>query len=198
MPPGDVTSATLYETVQLARDLFGIQSVIFVTGHLVNNFVSTAAFSALKAANERILAFAASWNKGELGVDRVDVLDFGRLSEETIEWNAQLIGMLENVSSSSISTGEYLEQRAGTSRWTPSAAQSCATTPRPDEKCAKNMLTRDGMHPCMETFGGTLTAGLACIVDCQYNAPPHSADSCVERCNSKFMALPRHNATTAL
>jgi hypothetical protein len=54
------------------------------------------------------------------------------------------------------------------------------------------------MHPCMETVGARLSAGVACLLACVYNHNDTLLDTnpdasfvrqCEEDCNNRFMTL---------
>eukprot|EP00984_Skeletonema_dohrnii_P019669 scaffold9463_cov136-Skeletonema_dohrnii-CCMP3373.AAC.1 len=61
------------------------------------------------------------------------------------------------------------------------------------EACPGVKISPDGMHWCVETFGGRFTASIACLLGCVYNVarPPTDEEirKCEQRCNDQFMSL---------
>jgi hypothetical protein len=137
--------------------------------------------------------FASNWSKGLTGVDQVLFLDWGRLSDLLTEWNARLIGYDTSNPSSYL-----LENLAccSTNGYTRSIAQICSEkVPVGEDSCVGNSLTVDGLHPCMETLGGRLSAGVSCLIGCVYAKDQSSLQhndtlkSCEKQCNDQFMTL---------
>ena len=123
-------------------------------------------------------------------------------------WNAKLLGLADDTSNSFdeiftkfrlgiIRPGEFMSS---------SEAQVCSkrlndrdrANPRNDTDCVRNMISNDGMHWCMETIGGRLNAGIACLLGCIYNPVDKSDTSsstaedielCAQSCNDKYMSL---------
>jgi hypothetical protein len=56
-----------------------------------------------------------------------------------------------------------------------------------------NMITADGQHLCMKTFGGRFFAGMACVTRCaySYNSDREHGElrQCEQACNDQYMSL---------
>ena len=145
---------------------------------------------------------AESWRNSSL--PNIYTLDWGPWTSSLIEMNARLNGM-------NTTSPEYLLPRTGCKRKhnplnNPSIASICAetnVTPGSCKQCVKNRLTMDGMHPCMESLGGRLVGGIACLLQCSLQMDEWSGDAmpipnqdqlllikqCQKRCNDQFMSL---------
>lgn len=190
----DITIEALQEVVDLSHELLGIKTVIFMTVPFSNNVKTKQDLKDMNRINNLIREFCHSWQPLEKGVQRVLVHEYGIFTDALIEKNAQSIGI--NISTES---NQYMLNRLDFPPAFPvSIAHGCASLPREQSSCHRNFLTRDGMHPCMETIGARLFASLACLLGCVYNHEntvldinPDSAyvRQCESDCNRKFMTV---------
>lgn len=194
----DVNNETLQETVELAYKLFGARSVIYVNLPLCNNYKNVSDVERMKLANRRIELFARDY-KPENGTDSVQhvmALDFGRLTWMLISWNAKLLGMtrpLDIVYARKVGTFDLNDP------FPPSEVHVCSRRMNPKSRfgeCLRNHLSYDGMHWCMETIGGRVNAGLACLLSCAHNGEVDytierhlQVQECATRCNNLFMRI---------
>lgn len=213
IPPNEITAETLSETVQLARELFGVSSIIFVSMPFVNNVLTWQDVKDLERANQELRKFANVYNANnslfaDIGNDedrvkRVFVLEFGHLMDELMAMNARLMGY-------DASNKAYYTMDRMNNRWNNSIPFFCGqrpettnttSTPLPTA-CRQNLLTFDGIHWCMETIGGRVTAGIACLLACAHNnnhgtklllrqssSWTTTDTDCERRCNNEFMSL---------
>ena len=140
---------------------------------------------------------AESWRNSSL--PNIYTLDWGHWTSSLIEMNARYNEM-------NTTSPEYVLQRTGCKQHNPSIANICAetnVTPGTCNQCIKNRLTVDGMHPCMESLGGRLVGGIACLLQCSLQMDEFSGDEmeipnpdqlllieqCQKRCNDQFMSL---------
>jgi hypothetical protein len=190
----DLTNETLAETVELAHELFGVRTVIFITMPLSNNMLSTELEDELFAKNEMLRQFARNYHssagKSSTSVEHVQVLEFGRLFHSLLEWNARHLGYdtsLRNYTMNKLASPHNAE------RYVLSIPLVCASrVPHGAAECEKNSITNDGQHQCMGTIGGRFYAGLACVLGCIYNGggvDHESTDGCARGCNDGFLNL---------
>ena len=144
-------------------------------------------------------------SQGDIGDDLLPdnllLLDFGNWTDQLTELNAKLAGMDQ-------SPANYTLERLGGAKYPPSIAQSCANAkniqPGVSKRCDRNMISLDGMHWCMESMGGRIAAGIACLLQCSLlwnksseggTAAGREQDKktllgqCQQRCNDEFMSL---------
>lgn len=211
-----ITNDSLVETVSLASELFHTETVTFVNTPFSNNIKSAEDMLGRTRANKLVQDFAAAYNqqihlrflqegthRGTLGVQRIQILDFGRFTDEVIERHAGIAGF--NTSDPNF----LLERLTGIKRkYPPSIAQSCSKKVSTlEKKCVLNSISRDGMHWCMRTLGGRISAGLSCLLGCYHNRVTSSTSTavsvnyskapvdhvetqyCEDRCNDQFMSL---------
>lgn len=212
IPMEQVQPEQLQETIELAHEVFGVKVVIFTTLHYVNNILTHEQRTTLDQTNQQLIEFSRNWttahsNKNSTtGVHTVYVLDHGRLNDELFEWNARLLGFNTtnytaiNSTNSSVSNNsngtvendyDYIDTKLQTPkhghRWKPQAwtvAQVCAKkVPHMSTDCIRNSITQDGMHPCYNTIGPRVVAGLACQLQCV------SDWRCAQRCNDRFLTV---------
>jgi hypothetical protein len=186
------------ETVLLAGELFGVETVVFNVPSFTNNIITAQHLQSLREAQHRVIQFSKDYIPPNMAnttstmttVQHVLTLRMDRLMDETMEWNARLMGMIPNVTTvGTISTAaatnitssdendwrlvslEALNPK-GKTKFVRHVAQSCSALPTSPEKtntCTPNYFSLDGMHVCMETMGGRLFAGLGCVLGCVYN-----------------------------
>jgi hypothetical protein len=94
---------TLMETVLLAGELFGVETVVFNVPSFTNNIVTAQQLQSLRAVQNRVVQFANDFavllsasrnsNTTTTTVRHVLTLRMDRLMDETMEWNARLMGM---------------------------------------------------------------------------------------------------------
>jgi hypothetical protein len=201
-----VNTETMQETIRVAHGLFGVRSVIFVTLPLCNNYRNASDVKAMQEANERIANFAKNYqptNNNGKSVQHVMFLDFGQLVWELISWNARLIGMQGSIESMFARKVGHVDLN---DKFTPAQAHVCARKMNPKSRfgeCIRNHLSYDGMHWCMETIGGRVNAGLACLIGCVHNDEAECSDErhlqvqqCARTCNNHFMRIQPNVNTT--
>jgi hypothetical protein len=179
--PSDVTKEAMQETVDLAHELFNVTTLIFTNLPFINNIDNYPDLIALQAANDGVRTFVDRWEPST-GVQRVLMLDFRRLTDSLMEWNAQRMGL-------DTSTMNYtLVQLAKESHFRRSIAQHCSilVTPNISTTCPRSFFSADGMHWCMKVLGGRIFGGLACLMAC---ATSLDARRCEAECNDKYMSL---------
>lgn len=130
----------------------------------------------------------ASW--GDPNLPDLLLMDFGGWVDQLIEFNARLAGM-------DTQPNDYTLARLGCLKFPPSIAVACAESnvTTGSCKCKRNIISIDGMHWCMETMGGRIIAGFACLMQCSLlilegNDDKHRIlGTCQQRCNDEFMSL---------
>ena len=142
--------------------------------------------STMRETNQMIRELVeASWETSDL--PDMLLMDFGAWVDQLTELNARLAGM------DTQSNANYTLERLGCAKFSPSIALSCAEAVKPDScKCTRNVVSRDGMHWCMETIGGRVTAGFACLIQCSLSIEGDKKSrfrSCQQSCNEQFMSL---------
>jgi hypothetical protein len=179
-----ITEESLTETLELAYEFFQVKNVIFPTLPLINNVEDMDKYTKMVKKNNFLRSFARDWRPpSNGGVERVQILEFDRLTRELIDFNAAALGFKEFDDSYLFSRRLSNRLRChndnnGISR---SIHHVCgAHTKKHACNCIGNSLTFDGMHWCQEHLGGRVNAGLACLMDCT------SAD-CDRACNDVFM-----------
>ena len=203
----DITENTLHETMQMAYDIFGIRKVILIDIPHTNNVMTIQDLEDRLRTNLLLQEIAATYprhrnhptNGGE-GVEEVVVLKFARWTDHLMEYNARVIGLIP--SDQVVANKSYTLDRLGCRRKFPlSIAQGCAEFAKAgDCKCRRNRIAEDGIHWCLESIGGRLVAGIACLLSCfQFSSTiPISRRSdgakknlrdCEEECNHRFMSL---------
>jgi hypothetical protein len=212
-----INNITLMETVILAGQLFGVETVVFNVPSFTNNIVTAQQLKSLIQVQYRIVQFSQDFvpSKEETTVQHVLTLRMDRLMDETMEWNARLMGMIPNISTTTTRTPTNRAAAAAAAinstttiddenDWrlvsvqplnrrmtyihTNHVAQTCSALPRPEtpNKCPPNYFSRDGMHVCMETMGGRLFAGLGCVLGCVYNNNDNSSSASLsEKCQQQ-------------
>jgi hypothetical protein len=147
-----------------------------------NNVRTLEELQQLHQTNTMIRQFVNNWNHPTI---KVFLLDFGRWIDQLVEWNAQN-ALFMDISSAN---KNYTLQRLGCVKYPPSLAMACATLENRTEcTCIRNRLSIDGMHWCMESMGGRILGGTACLIQCSL-MPQAEHRSCEKRCNDDFMSL---------
>jgi hypothetical protein len=102
-----INKITLMETVLLAGELFGVETVVFNVPSFMNNILTSRHLQSLRAAQNRVIQFSKDFvprNKPNStttsSVKHVLTLRTDRLMDETMEWNARLMGMIPNEATS--------------------------------------------------------------------------------------------------
>jgi len=211
LPASSFTRERVEASLRIGRELFGVRTAIIQSLFLNNNVQTEQDLTEMRATNEMIRQLVKdSWGTPDL--PDLLFMDFGGWVDQLTELNAKLAGM--DISSNA----NYTLERLGCRKmFPPSIALSCAKAVQPGEcKCDQNVISRDGMHWCMETVGGRITGGIACLLQCFLSMPsppppsppsppPNSSggggdgdgeadkalhlDSCQQRCNDDFMSL---------
>jgi hypothetical protein len=154
-----------------------------------NNVFTLDDLKRLNDANAMIRKFVRDHRfhgiSGTTGIKQVMFLDFARFAAELTHTNALLAGM-------DVSMPNYTLSRLGScKRYPPSIAQICShVVPKDSCDCQMNRISFDGMHSCMDSVGGKLTAGLACLMQCPLqHKSGQDIDQCEANCNDEFMSL---------
>jgi len=180
-----ITREGLQEAIELAHSLFGVQNVIILTLPFINNIQNPGDLAALRATNAMIQDFARAYSsKNNTGVDQVLTLEFGRLGDAVIALNAEQMGY-------NTTNNDYLfDQCCPVEGLKRSIANVCAERASSGSRsCPGNMITRDGMHFCTESFNGRITAGVSCLLSCIYDGSDSDTPACAQNCNDSFMSL---------
>ena len=193
-----VTEKKLLEMIELASELFGVNTVMILTLPYINNVKTLGDIRQLKDTNDMIHKFSQNWpSAGKHGVDRVQVLDFATFGDSLMEWNARLMGM---DTSSANYTLESIQANKKSGNQQRSIAQVCAKrVPDQATTCEPSGFSKDGMHWCMDRLGGRLVAAISCLLGCVYNQNDKNAstksssktviEACERSCNDQFMTL---------
>lgn len=206
-----ITRASLTESLLLAHELFKVRTVIVLTNHFNNNVRTEQDLKDLRNTNKMIRDTVHMWSgNATLAslIPTVMVMDFGAWTDTIIRLNAQLAGYdttTTSSSSSSESQNNYTLARLGGGKYPPSVAMACADRVDAGSRtCTRNMLTIDGMHWCMESLGGRIVAGLACLLQCSLEVTKRKENDddlltdgrvaarlrlCEGECNNRFMSL---------
>ena len=192
-----ITEAKLKETVTLAHDLFGVETIIVTTVPFTNNIQTEKDFLQVKQVNDMINMFClthrASPKNGRSGVKNVMLLDLHQLVNAFMEANAIALGYNTSLQQSK-PVWYWMERLTQYPKSTlhASIAHVCAA-PKPATdapRCHKqNSFSIDGMHYCMSTIGGRLSAAVACLLKCVYDDRERTLDGCATSCNQQFMSL---------
>jgi hypothetical protein len=192
-----INSSTLLETVLLAGELFGVETVVFTVPSFTNNIMTAQHLQSLRAAQNRVVQFAKDFVPNlamntpaatNTTVRHVLVLRMDQLMDQTMEWNARLMGMnvttaAETTTTKNSSVNEnddwrlvsLVPAKGRNMNHSHHVAQTCSALPSPDTPttCTPNYFSHDGMHVCMEKMGGRIFAGLGCVLGCVYNYNHH-------------------------
>lgn len=189
----EITEQRLNETVEVARDLFGVDTIIFTTVPFSNNIEGVGNFRRMSDTNAMIRRFCRKCS----GDVRVLMLEIDSLMRALMEDNARGMGY------DSAANDTYWADRVARvpDRQHPgSVAQVCGERPLtfPSDYCpVRSSFSEDGMHYCMNQIGGRLIAAVACLLDCVYNINSRNSaylfgeglDDCASGCNRQFMSL---------
>jgi hypothetical protein len=180
---GDITSATLTESLELAHEVFGVTTAVVMTLPLNNNVVNMEELMQLHEVNAMIRDVVANWS-GK-GVKHVLLMDFGKWADQLTELNARLAGLNQH-------PANYTLERLGCTKFPPSIAMICTKPVAPKScTCDRNMVSIDGLHWCMESIGGRATAAIACLLQCPLllEDDEKKIKDCEKTCNHRFMSL---------
>ena len=200
IPMGMVTQESLRETVELAHQLFGFRVAIFVSSHYVNQAPQGRdkrdetyhSRKSIRQTNKELFDFSRNWteNHGQDrtngGVHSIYVLDYGRLNDELLEWNAHLLGF-DTESDSAFMEDKIPFITKSKKQIYKSVAHVCGEkVPNNSIDCIGNAITADGVHMCMNIVGPRLAAGLACQLQCVHS--PSDEWACAKACNDQYMS----------
>lgn len=206
MSLGDITLKSVRETVELAHELFGATTIIFLTVPFSNNIQTAPDREKMDETNAMLAGFAADWSVAgnDSPVKHVMLLRLDQFVDDLILANGQALGMISNTSAAKSSQLQDLLQRRCCTlkkKFRRPIAQVCGTpnVTMDATSCEQNSWSLDGMHYCLQAVGGRLVAGIACLIGCVYNNEPESdsdLDQCQRHCNAQFMSLqpiPHHS-----
>jgi hypothetical protein len=213
-----INNKTLMETVILAGELFGVETVVFNVPSFTNNIITAQQLQSLRKVQHRVIQFSKDFvpttstttTTTTTIVKHVVTLRMDQLMDKMMEWNARLMGMIPNATavratntaaaSTNITSDErdwrLVSVEALNTRkkyiFTHHVAQTCSALPNPEtpNECTPNYFSRDGMHLCMEKIGGRLFAGLGCVLGCVYNNNDNTSNpaSLPEDCQQSTMS----------
>lgn len=187
----EITRDTLQETIQLAHDVFGVRQVLFIDIPFTNNIKTVQHLAERIEANEMIRQVADTYDgeSDDDAVTRVTTLRFARWTDHLMEYNARSIGLLPP-DNTFVQNKSYTLDRLGCAPKFPlSIAHGCAEMAKAgDCQCRRNRIAEDGIHWCLESVGGRLVAGIACLLSCMQQ-PREGLRDCEAECNDKFMSL---------
>lgn len=201
IPFSEITEATIHETVNMTKELFGVKKIILLNIPFNNNIRTTQDLEDWKLTNNMIDRVASSYSS-ELTGERaagndvqVTVLHFAQWTNMLMQHNAQAIGW--NTSDAAGNFNEsYPLGRLGCKRFPASIAQACAEKVNPGVCVSRqNRVSLDGLHFCLESIGGRLAAGLACLMNCfrdpieGYHLNAGELEQCETQCNKLFMSF---------
>jgi len=212
----DITRDRLVQHINLCNKVVGAPTVIISTLPLNNNVETPYDWQDLIKINQIIRDIAQSWkppSHGDDGVRVVLVQEFGNFTNQILWKNAQFIGY--NISMPDFAmdgwekegTDFLLHRYSPDQQYAPSIPMVCGhpldswsaknETP-PKGPCLYNMISRDGMHWCIESLGPRYSASIACLLGCVYNGK-HPDDittknvanvrQCEQECNDQLMSL---------
>ena len=188
-----MTPQNMAKTVEVAQELLGVKVVVFLTIPFSNNIVSPRDVHMMHQTNQMIRQFA-DFNQNKKVT--VVTLDDARLADTLLRENAiqQGYDVKEGKDWPLESYGfamDTLNQEAHYFSHSIAQVRGDRVVTNSDSCENRNMLTVDGQHLCMKTFGGRLYAGMACVIRCAYR---HSEDreelrECERACNDQYMTL---------
>jgi len=189
----EMNEDAIHETIQMAHDLFGITKAILINIPFTNNVKTMQDLEDRKNANELLDTIAASYNqkRNNQPVHHVSVLQFAKWTDHLMEYNARVIGAIPPSLQHTVMTNKsYALNRLGCRPKFPlSIAQGCSNLVEPGScTCRRNRVVEDGMHWCLESIGGRLMAGIACLLSCMTKQEEDSND-CEAQCNKLYMSL---------
>jgi hypothetical protein len=181
-----VTEARLKESIQVAKENLG-QSVIviFQTAPFNNNVVTSEDLVNFRAMNGLVRTFVTNLNASDVLLSDVETY-----MENVILWNAGRLGMdITNATSYMLEKIPLPPDEHQTALYHPHVAQVCSERVRPGQfTCRLNMLSNDGIHPCMESLGPRIFANWACLIQCAYRTA-RNIRRCESGCNEEFFRL---------
>ena len=179
-----VTAERMQETIDTARELLGKQLVVvFQTAPMNNNILTSEDLRQFRAMNDLIRSFVVNSNSSDVLLSDVEVY-----MDNVNAWNAQQMGMTTTNSSSYLM--EHLKK--GKINLPHHICQVCSEqVPHNSINCKRNLLSKDGMHFCMETLGPRLMANWACLIQCAYDQEEgeERVRDCEGVCSSKYLTL---------
>jgi len=199
-----IDSARLIETIETTHRILGATTIVIPTLPMSNNVKSENDWKKVTQINRMIRQVARNITKSEGDVQYVLVQEFGNLTNQLLMENAKNLDLLSlhqrDIDYSregwEVDVANVFLQRPPitTKKWPPSYSQVCSSLPsNRTEACPGVKISSDGMHWCVETFGGRFTASIACLLGCVYNVarPPTDEEirKCEQRCNDQFMSL---------
>jgi hypothetical protein len=194
-----ISYESLKNNTDLVSDVFQAKTLILVNMHFCNNIINASMYRELTEKREVVRNFSRGYiPNADASIQRILVLDFDILTDLVNEVNAQSIGFdTRNTPVEEWMINHYMPPWSdGHSHH---IAHTCAEmVPDNSSSCIGNMISLDGMHICPSTFGGRITAGLACLIGCatedekRWPLTRYSEEllrKCERRCNERFMSL---------
>jgi hypothetical protein len=181
-----VTEGGLNETIQVAKEYLGQPLVvIFQTAPFNNNVVTSEDLVNFHAMNNVVRSFVTKLNASDVLMSDVETY-----MENVIEWNAKSLGMdTTNATSFMLEKIPLSPRKPQIALYHPHVAQVCAEPVRRRPiGCRSNMLSNDGIHPCMESLGARIFANWACLIQCAYGTT-QNIRQCESGCNNQYFRL---------
>lgn len=199
---GEITKSRMHKTVSLAKEQLNTKIVVFMTIPFSNNIVDQEDVDTMHAKNEMIKKFAREYSTDPDRVDGMTVVtwDFAQLNNAMVHINALEMGYEVkdeydfDFSFNTIYNPKTRLKPNKTITHTRSIGHMCGgpMVPHNATDCIyNNMITYDGQHVCLKSFGGRMMAGLACVIRCAttYAKDASLLGECEEACNTQYMSL---------
>jgi len=213
----EMTFNKMHKTIATAKEQLHVKTVVFMTIPFSNNIVDARDVQEMHAKNEMIKQFAQNYPtdpERESGITVV-YLDLAQLNNQLVQQNALDLGFSVthdkdfDFSYDILFNPKYPDpQRQDQVTHTRSIGQICGgvKVPHNATDCVyDNMISYDGQHLCLKTFGGRLMAGMACVIRCATTYVTTSSKGsssgnnrgndtpllreCEEACNDQYMSL---------
>ena len=196
----DITKSRMHKTVSVAKEQLNTKIVVFMTIPFSNNIVDQEDIDTMHAKNEMIKQFARDYSTDPERENDMTVVvwDFAQLNNALVQNNAMEMGYelqderdfefaLNTIFNPKLKPGKIITH-------TKSIGHVCGgpMVPHNSTDCIyNNMITYDGQHVCLKSFGGRMVAGLACVIRCAttYARDASLLGECEDACNDQYMSL---------
>ncbi|CAB9507698.1 expressed unknown protein [Seminavis robusta] len=189
-----IDAGGMQKTIEVAHEQLKVKVVVFLTIPFSNNIVDKTDILTMQKKNAMMKQFAADYAKNPFKGVTVMVLDLGQLHDSVMKVHAKGLGYKFKSSNDYDFGLDILKPRAD--YYSHSIGHVCGErAPTKAQGCKHyNMITFDGQHLCMKTFGGRLFAGLACVTRCAYaygddESATDDLRECEHACNDQYMSL---------
>ena len=201
----EIDPTSLHKTVAVAREQLGVKMVVLMTIPFSNNIVDDTDIRQMHAKNDMIHQFARDYPTDPERLDDMTVVtwDLAQLNNALVHANAREMGYRTkdsrdfDFSLNTLYNPKTMLKPNSAVTHTRSIGHVCGgpLVPHNATDCIyNNMITVDGQHLCLKTFGGRMMAGLACVIRCATTyAKPQDGSlllrECEEACNGQYMSL---------